>query len=224
MNSQLEQLRKDHAEYLTLGSDRIKWPDPTAPHEGGIKEQRRLSNLQYDIKNRVIHDNVLMLVMGGILDISTHLVHKELYRYVYNYVMSDIKEAPVNIYADEQRNATAHESISRLERYMKTGDLEKVAKYAKEVEQVLYEWYDGDADGHGSWTGDDGYDYLTAALSNLGWLAQIQVDDYKDFHAYLTNPEDNGEYPQGGCDGEPRYGWLYKIYCEEFDIDYNKED
>jgi len=58
---------------------------------------------------------------------------------------------------------------------------------------------------HG-YVGNDGMDYLTAAVDTLYYIYKIQKNPL-DMRLYLSGDEDL--YPYGACDGEPRYNNIF---------------
>jgi len=222
MNQHLNQLRLDTHEYFALGEQKRnkirKTPWDSVSSGPEVAEERRLSNLEYDIRQRVLTDKNVMALALGLVEPTVKFTWEYFYDQVVTIVKEDLGDAPSYFYEDEQKNEEASKIIQKLQTLLEEEpDWVAISQTADLVGGILDDWYE-DGEG-GDWVSDDGYDYFCGALQNLEWLASFVAGGYNltEFNQYVADAaRDYGndiKYEGQACDGEPRYGWVYKIYC-----------
>ena len=241
MNKQLALLQKNYLEYYSYTPqqriDLNTWPIG----EGvDIIEQRRISSLISNVERQVLKDSmVLHMAMG----LKGEPKHNEIWvhcvTYVIQHILYDLDALPEEgIFEPGEKNSAADLAFSTLRHYLfmiEGRDWAMVAQLTDIVKNVANDWYYSHI--NYTWLSDDGYDYFQGACQNLIWLSEMitlgedrGTLDLEKFHLYLKEAGidelvdgPNLTYPKQASDGDPRYGLLFKIYCESHDIE-TRED
>jgi len=230
MNEQLEQLRSNLQEFYYLSpQERVDLIDASPEFlyssTNEADELLRLHIIEHDIRTRVLPRPILMSIITGATLLTPGIVWDEFFGLLIVKVLNDIDYAPPQLYDEGFRdNEKANEIMASLKAHILNTEKnwQQIVFLAKELQVIVWDWYNSN-DTH-SWLSDDGTDYFCGALQNLEWLAYHRINGFnlKSFNKYIAdaaNEELVGQpkpnYPSQACDGEPRYGWLYKIYCAE---------
>jgi len=205
-----------------LKDNPFPWPAPGSKWGLPEKEQARLSNMYYDMRNRVVTEARLVSMIR---------------RQRIPFDLTDIMKGLIQVFWGPTKdfilddNTAWHPEAVELNELLfqdiNSLDLKRVSELSDTLDGQLWNWYEGGDIPEQQWDlSDDGTDYLSGAFTVLGFLADIgqlkgeqQLIEFKKFLA-----KDEDSYTEVACDGDPRYGWEYRIIAEEFGVIMDDDD